>query len=1046
MASLQRFPGKQALCSLDNGAYDKHMSCCDQLRDLDGLQTKPDKDLQTSHSTTSESILDDRIHLAVEQTQDANLSSFSSHRASLVDKADDTMEDKDNSASEIMDYSTSVGPDEGAKHSEECTLSAEDAEEKEEIDEGDKVSVMKILHNDVASDSSGVGVQSDLKDTVTAATVNFSSKNLITDSREPDLKICQVHDEQTGGPEGLKPLEESHHSIPSGPIESDADSGDSVGVSKATDSSLPIAGVVPSNVQVQEDILLMDGSGSGSVLEGPTIDQSSLREESTTEKHQDIELASTECAAKDVGPHELTFHKDSLNAESAVVNTISSKNLFGGSNEMEVTNASLTESEQLCSLGKDEIEATNLSLVENEKHCSLGKDGTGAMNVGLAENEQHFSLGKDDSSHQLSHEVSPETSAVPTAGDNVSDSLEGAEEATETPHGILSAEKDSGCDLPYELISETPRSSIADCSGEAQVLVNNSNGWPNSDRDSHLNLSHEVIKENSTVLVSGGNVAESVEGAEVLEKAVTSGGFDSDRNFGHDSSHKIMPEISIQPMDGSENAYSIDKAEVHETSTIHANGPDIACEETKANQTNVGGKYSQEGASDEASPSVIATIPESLTDDSKISSLHYEVLETDKLEKNKDFALGSKEMAVEGGPAPYNETADWGHAEHHGRELKMDWSIEAGENQLDMQNRAPEEIVSLSTGTGSCIQGSSVLENCTEEDFAARDVSKNHTHSVPGEGGDAVLIRNMNASILATDASVSSVSQDDSLEGHWGSISGSKDFKELEDHSGKRIRAHLLMCRHMGRELPPGVIAPSPNPLLVAVKAWETQSELINSSTIDANIRYDIPTPKEVSDPSLKNGSTSGGIHADNSDVFEAPSFMTLVEPNKGNKRQATSEIQSAQKPASPSSQPGWFPSLMHVVNESQGRKKNEEIIEKVVNWSPGKPHTPLRNLLVEANIESKHKPSQKIQDRASPAPREEHALQEKGTPAKTGNTEVLKETTAKGDIEKEWSSPARLPVVKRERERRKVRGWVPFLDEDDEDMQQKCDSIAEVP
>jgi len=52
-------------------------------------------------------------------------------------------------------------------------------------------------------------------------------------------------------------------------------------------------------------------------------------------------------------------------------------------------------------------------------------------------------------------------------------------------------------------------------------------------------------------------------------------------------------------------------------------------------------------------------------------------------------------------------------------------------------------------------------------------------------------------------------------------------------------------------------------------------------------------------------------------------------------------------------------------LNESQGRKKNEEIIAKVTNWSTGEQHpslrspqhTPLKSLLGKASMETKSKP-----------------------------------------------------------------------------------------
>ncbi|KAL4591133.1 hypothetical protein LXL04_004083 [Taraxacum kok-saghyz] len=93
------------------------------------------------------------------------------------------------------------------------------------------------------------------------------------------------------------------------------------------------------------------------------------------------------------------------------------------------------------------------------------------------------------------------------------------------------------------------------------------------------------------------------------------------------------------------------------------------------------------------------------------------------------------------------------------------------------------------------------------------------------------------------------------------------------------------------------------------------------------------------------------------SDAFEAPSFMTLVDPQVKDEKKP--EVQDAQKA-------GWFPTITNVSNESEGRKKNEEVIAKVTNWTTennNKHSTPLKNLLGEAKspkepeLESKPKP-----------------------------------------------------------------------------------------
>lgn len=187
----------------------------------------------------------------------------------------------------------------------------------------------------------------------------------------------------------------------------------------------------------------------------------------------------------------------------------------------------------------------------------------------------------------------------------------------------------------------------------------------------------------------------------------------------------------------------------------------------------------------------------------------------------------------------------------------------------------------------------------------------------------------------------------------------------------------------------------------------------------EATPNISIQTSTESSDAALKKH------RADSTELFEAPSFMTLVEPVKDiNMQSASPESHSNQKPQSPNSpsQAGWFPSLTNVVNDSQGRKKNEEIIAKVVNWSSGKTHTSLSRLLIEANLENKHK-SQAAQEHAASMTCEGQVSKDIRPLGKT-TTKNSTASTAKGVTNKEYSSPARLPITKKEK--RKI--WLPFM------------------
>ncbi|RDX83169.1 hypothetical protein CR513_35937, partial [Mucuna pruriens] len=147
-------------------------------------------------------------------------------------------------------------------------------------------------------------------------------------------------------------------------------------------------------------------------------------------------------------------------------------------------------------------------------------------------------------------------------------------------------------------------------------------------------------------------------------------------------------------------------------------------------------------------------------------------------------------------------------------------------------------------------------------------------------------------------------------------------------------------------------------------------------------------------------------------EMFEPPSFMTLVEPGLV---VAASEVQNGlnqQYPSSTSSQVGWFPSLTQVTNESQGRKRNEEIIAKITNYRTSKQHTPLQSPVGEAAHSNKP---------------ESPKLEEKSMTNKNGESPAAK--AVKGEGGKGWNSPARYPAdIKRQNKKVKSRPhWIPF-------------------
>ncbi|XP_011084139.1 uncharacterized protein LOC105166467 isoform X1 [Sesamum indicum] len=174
---------------------------------------------------------------------------------------------------------------------------------------------------------------------------------------------------------------------------------------------------------------------------------------------------------------------------------------------------------------------------------------------------------------------------------------------------------------------------------------------------------------------------------------------------------------------------------------------------------------------------------------------------------------------------------------------------------------------------------------------------------------------------------------------------------------------------------------------------------------------------------SHKHNTSTEEAHSDKSDVFEPPSFMTLVQSGgEGVRVSAASEIETVQnnhKLKSDALQAGWFPSITNVVNESEGRKNNEEVIAKITNWSPVKQHGPLKNLLNEVKSpNTKQVPSANEKDKTEP--------KDRGAVVTTV-TSVTGPDTNK-DME-EWNSPARYPIeVKKEKKKKGKSYWVPFV------------------
>ncbi|KAK3034157.1 hypothetical protein RJ639_034653, partial [Escallonia herrerae] len=148
----------------------------------------------------------------------------------------------------------------------------------------------------------------------------------------------------------------------------------------------------------------------------------------------------------------------------------------------------------------------------------------------------------------------------------------------------------------------------------------------------------------------------------------------------------------------------------------------------------------------------------------------------------------------------------------------------------------------------------------------------------------------------------------------------------------------------------------------------------------------------KLEDVNLQNTkAATKGHYSNKSDVFEQPSFMTLVEPGGGVDKKATNfeieRLQNNEEARSEALQGGWFPSITNVVNESQGRKRNEEVIAKVTGEAKSNgAATTLKSMLGP-------------------------------------------EAPFKGETDEEWNSPARYPAdIKKEKKKIKGRPWVPFV------------------
>ncbi|RWW15815.1 hypothetical protein GW17_00020327 [Ensete ventricosum] len=162
-----------------------------------------------------------------------------------------------------------------------------------------------------------------------------------------------------------------------------------------------------------------------------------------------------------------------------------------------------------------------------------------------------------------------------------------------------------------------------------------------------------------------------------------------------------------------------------------------------------------------------------------------------------------------------------------------------------------------------------------------------------------------------------------------------------------------------------------------------------------------------TSDPATE--STVHKSNLDHNDTLEEPSLIPLVEPE-----QKSDSIENK--------------SVHDSKDEPEGRSiKEENAAGKVPNWNAGKPHAMLKNLLAEADLESKQEATGSQGHNASLSSKTScGGSRDDGHSLRTAISDGPLDTQAD---HREWNSPARLPVTKHEKKKAKGRqSWVPFI------------------
>ncbi|XP_077250246.1 uncharacterized protein LOC143889780 [Tasmannia lanceolata] len=800
---------------------------------------------------------------------------------------------------------------------------------------------------------------------------NISDIKSEIDLQEHSTISCQEQEQQTEALGQPKPHKELISSTCSGSTQVEADKVDaavlegSVQIDCRQDANVDAA-VLEGSVQIdsrqdanvetisEKEIHLIDTEvhpGSMSLKHGESVDtcastmqveEGNLQVDVPGSKSmpKDIGLTSSECGA-DGDHNEERGHYIGLTSSECAAEGLRSE---GSDARSEVTNGE--------------------PLVTNAFTPNDGVMGSICVNTTVSHSEEKktaFSYGEHQRQIDLSCEIPPQSLIV------------AADETTM---------ESRGCDVVNE---ETHTNIVGEYSEEGATDKNSVSGTKINPESANSEEKKTEFSYGEHQRQEGATDKNSVSGTKINPESANSEEKKTEFSYGEhqrqiDVSREIPPQSLIVAVD---------------ETTMESRDCDVVNKET---HSNIVGEYSEEGATVKNSVSGTKIIPESASGVSETKLQFHGDIGRDEVKRNlqptenisePNSDQSSQEIAFRSCLDPsVMKTEGLAGIEMESRlrkphleEPKLNESSEVRFHQFDAQNPTSEDHATSPPDTG-CVQSSVTLDNFNAKDFSEGDAADNYSHSLGEEGVD-IIEQNVKASVFTVETSADSISQTDSVEGYWGSVSDGTvpSTRDVTDT--------------------PPILTTETLPTINV----QTSTEAFNANT--------------------KKG------HTDNTDLFEAPSFMTLVEPRRVDKKQPNSTeiqfLQNPQQPNSPSSQAAWFPSPTNVVNESEGRKKNEEIIAKVVNWSSGKPHTPLKNLLVEANLDMKQQKVLTAPDHTTTTTiHKDQTSQDDGPTVKIA-PEFSAAPDIKGVTSKEWNSPARLPVSKTGK--RKVKAyWVPFV------------------